>query len=187
MNTKLRKTLEIALVVLILAGSVLIFVFRNELQNIGSMGYIGLFLVCLLANATVLIPAPSLMFAASCALVLNPFLVALVAALGSTIGEFVGYAFGVAVKNLSPRAQRFMDKLTEKKINQTVAVFILASLPLPFFDIVGVYCGGTRMNVLRFFIACFIGKFVKLLIYTKIFDILDWITSYLGIEVQLFE
>ena len=177
MNSKFRKILEILFVVVIIALSVVIFLMRDKIGNVSDVGYLGLFLLCFLANSTVLLPAPNLMIAASCSLIMNPFLVALSAALGSTLGEFVGYVFGTITKDLSPKFQRLLDKLTNKVRNQTVVVFILALLPLPLFDIVGIYSGGTKMNLIKFSVACFIGKFIKLLVYTKIYDILEWAYS----------
>ncbi len=185
MKKNLRKVLEILLLVIIIALSVTIFIFRDKLQNLGSIGYLGVFLLCLIANATVLLPAPSLMIAASCALILNPILVALVASLGSTIGEFVGYLFGAVSKDLSPKFQNFLDKLSEKVKNKTVLVFILALLPLPLFDVAGVYSGGTKMNLIKFFIACFIGKFLKTLVYTKAYDILAWAEGVVGFDLPV--
>ncbi len=172
-----RKVWEIILVILILAGSVAIFIFKDKLQNISQWGYLGVFLFCFLANSTVLIPAPSLMIAASCALIMNPWLVALFASLGSALGEFVGYAFGTFTEDLSPKFRNFLDKLNSKIHNKTLMVFILAVLPLPLFDVAGVYSGGTKMNKLKFFIACFVGKFIKTMVYTRIYDILGWAAS----------
>ena len=177
MNSKFRKILEILFVVVIIALSVVIFLMRDKIGNVSDVGYLGLFLLCFLANSTVLLPAPSLMIAASCSLIMNPFWVALSAALGSTLGEFVGYVFGTITKDLSPKFQRLLDKLTNKVRNQTVLVFILALLPLPLFDIVGIYSGGTKMNLIKFSVACFIGKFIKLLVYTRIYDIMEWAYS----------
>lgn len=177
MNSKIRKILELLFVVIIIALSVVIFLMRDEIGNVSDVGYLGLFLLCFLANSTVLLPAPSLMIAASCALIMNPFGVALSAALGSSLGEFVGYAFGTITKDLSPKFQKLLDKLTSKVSNQTVLVFILALLPLPLFDIVGIYSGGTKMNLVKFFAACFTGKFIKLLVYTRIYDIMEWAYS----------
>ena len=176
-NNKVRKILEILFVIIIVALSVVIFLMRDKIGQVSDISYLGLFLLCFVANSTVLLPAPSLMIAASCALIMNPFLVALSAALGSTLGEFVGYAFGTITKDLSPKFQKFLDKLASKVHNQTVLVFILALLPLPFFDIVGIYSGGTKMNLIRFSAACFIGKFIKLLVYTRMYDILEWAYS----------
>ena len=161
----------------IIGLSVTIFLFRDKLQNISDISYLGLFFLCFLANSTVLLPAPSLMIAASCALIMNPWLVALCAALGSSLGEFVGYAFGTVTEDLSPRFKKLLDKLTARIHNQTVLVFVLAVLPLPLFDVVGIYSGGTRMNLLKFFMACFLGKFIKMLVYTRAYDILEWAFS----------
>ena len=178
MNKNIRKIFEIILVIFIVGLSVAIFLLRDKIQSVSEVGYLGLFFLCFIANATVLLPAPSLMIAASCALIMNPWLVALCAALGSALGEFVGYAFGTVTEELSPKFKKLLDKLTTKIHNQTLLVFILAVLPLPLFDIAGIYSGGTKMNLIKFFLACFIGKFIKMLVYTKIYDILEWASSF---------
>ncbi|MBP3381829.1 MAG: DedA family protein [Clostridia bacterium] len=177
MKANARKIAEILLVAGIVALSVAICLFRDRIQAVGSLGYVGLFLLCFLANATVFLPAPSLMLAASAALVMNPWLVALVASLGSALGEFVGYVFGSATKDLSPKFQKLLEKLQQKVPNETVLVFVLALLPLPLFDVVGVYAGGTKMHLVRFFAACFVGKFTKMLVYTRLYDILAWVIT----------
>lgn len=179
MNSKTKKAFEVALFILILGTSIIIFLLRNRIQNASNIGYLGLTLICFLANSTVMLPSPSLMIAASCALILNPVLVAVCAAFGSTLGEFVGYAFGSVSKDLSPKFKKVVDKVTNKIHTPCLLVFIFAVLPLPLFDIVGVYSGGTRMKLTRFFPACFVGKFIKLLLYTKIYDVIDWITAYM--------
>lgn len=179
MNAKLKKVLEIFIFVLIIGISVTIFVLRDKIQNVGSFGYLGVFLLCFLSNATVFLPAPSLMIAASFALIMNPIVVALCAALGSTLGEFVGYAFGTVTKDLSPKFKKVLDKFTAKIHSETLLVFVFAVLPLPLFDIVGIYSGGAKMNLLKFFIICFAGKFIKMLVYTKVYDLFDFAASYI--------
>jgi membrane protein YqaA with SNARE-associated domain len=178
MNVKLRKIIEILLIIVIVGLSIAIFMLRDRIQNVSNVSYLGLFLLCFLANSTVLLPAPSLMIAASCALIMNPVLVARFAAIGSTLGEFVGYAFGTVSKDLSPKLQKVIDKYATKIHNQSLLVFTFAVLPLPLFDIVGIYSGGTKMNLVKFFIVCFAGKLIKTLVYTRIFDIMEWATSY---------
>lgn len=177
MKQKTRKVLEVILFMAIIALSVAIFLMRDRLQNVGEIGYLGLFFLCFAANATVLLPAPSLLIAASCALILNPLTVAAVAALGSSLGELVGYAFGTSGSDLSPRFRELLDKVAQKVTNPSLLVFILALLPLPLFDLVGIYSGGTRMNLGKFFLFCYVGKFLKMLVYTRMYDILDWVTS----------
>lgn len=179
MSSKFRKVIEILFIVIIVLFSIIIFLLRDQIEQVNNISYIGLLLLCFLANSTVLLPAPSLMIAASCALIMNPFLVAFFAALGSTLGEFVGYAFGTVTKDLSPKFQKLLDKLVSKVNNQTILVFIMAVLPLPLFDIIGIYSGGTKMSLIKFAIACFVGKFIKLLFYTRVYDILEWAHSML--------
>lgn len=180
LGKKARKIVEIVLVFLIITLSIAIFCTRDKIENVSNLSYLGIYLVCFLANSTVLLPAPSLMIAASCALIMNPFLVAVFAALGSSTGEFVGYAFGTFTKDLSERFSIIVSKIASKVHSQTLLVFILAVLPLPLFDFVGIYSGGTKMNLLKFFVACFIGKFIKTLFYTRMYDFLEWATAYLG-------
>lgn len=173
MMRKFIKILEILFLVLVVVLSILIFIFRDRIGQVSNVTYLALFILCFIANSTVFLPAPSLMIAASFALVLNPFYVSLVAALGSTLGEYVGYAFGAVSKDVSPQILSFLEKIISRIHNQTLLVFILAVLPLPLFDFVGVYSGGTKMNMLKFFIACYLGKFIKLLVYTQMYGILE--------------
>lgn len=169
MSKNVRKILEVVFFILILALSVLIFVNRERITNVSNISYLGLLGLCFLANSTVLLPAPSLVIAASCATVMNPWLVAVFAAVGSSLGEFVGYAFGSVSKELSPGFQKILDKLVARIKNGYLLVFLLALLPLPLFDIIGIYSGGTKMNPVAFFVICFVGKFIKLLFYVNAF------------------
>lgn len=177
MSSKVKRFLEVAFLIIVVALSVVIFVMKDKIGEVSDISYLGLFFLCFLANSTVLLPAPSLMIAASCALIMDPLLVALVASLGSSTGELVGYAFGSVSKDLSPKFQKLVDKLTTKIHNQTLLVFVLAVLPLPLFDVVGIYSGGTKMNLIKFYTACFAGKFIKMLVYTRMYDILEWSKS----------
>lgn len=181
MKQSLKKALEILLVAAIVALSVAIFLLRDRINNVSEVGYLGLFALCFLSNATVLLPAPSLMIAASCALIMNPVLVAVVAAAGSSLGELVGYVFGNTGSSLSPGFQKLLDAITARVKSPAFLVFLLALLPLPLFDVVGIYSGGTRMHLGKFFVLCFLGKFLKMLVYTRMFDILAWSASYLGL------
>ena len=169
MSKNVRKILEVVFFILILALSVLIFVNRERITNVSNISYLGLLGLCFLANSTVLLPAPSLVIAASCATVMNPWLVAVFAAVGSSLGEFVGYAFGSVSKDISPRFKRILDALLSKIKNGYFMVFLLALLPLPLFDVIGIYSGGTKMNPVIFFCLCFAGKFLKLLFYVNAF------------------
>lgn len=177
LNYKIRRVIETIVLIVIIMLSLLIFIYRDKFHDVSNVSYLGLFVLCFLANATVLLPSPSLMIAASCALIMNPLIVAFLAALGSTLGEVVGYTFGNVSKDLSSKFRETIHKLTSKIHNEGIIVFIFAVLPLPLFDVVGIYSGGIKMNLLKFLLFCFIGKFIKMLIYTRIYNILDWLIT----------
>jgi len=169
----MRKFLEILFLVFVLVFSIVIFIFRNKLGQVSNLNYLTLFFLCFIANSTVFFPAPSLMIAASYALLLNPLYVSLIAALGATLGEYIGYVFGAVSKDVYPKVLYFLEKLVSKIHNQFLLIFILAVIPLPLFDFVGVYSGGTKMNILKFFIACYLGKLIKLLVYTQMYGVVE--------------
>lgn len=182
MNQRLRKILEGSLLVFVGVVSIAIFVFRDKIDTVSNISYLGVFSLCFLANATVLLPAPSLLVAASCALIMNPFLVALFASLGSTCGELLGYTVGSVSKDLSPGFQKILNKITDKIHKPWLLVFILAALPLPLFDVAGIYSGGTKMNLFKFFAICFLGKFIKMLAYTRMYDVLGWLATFTNLQ-----
>ena len=69
---------------------------RDRIEEFQQWGYPGIFLIALLANATVLLPAPGVaVIYAMGAIFGNPFGVGLAAGLGGTIGELSGYLAGL--------------------------------------------------------------------------------------------
>lgn len=160
-----KKILEIILFVSIILLSLLIFLERKRFQKIGSIGYVGVFLLCLISNASVFLPAPSMMVVMSAASVLNPIWVSLAGAAGSSCGELFGYLLGNVSRDLSSKMRIILNKMKKKIRNDMLLAFVLAVLPLPLFDLAGVYSGGTRMNLMKFFAACFSGKLIKMLLF----------------------
>lgn len=133
------------------------------IAEIGSWGYLGAFLVNVLASASLFLPIPGLPIAIMLGVNMNSFLMALAAGGGSAVGELAGYAVGRGGRALStdgkisqwaPRIERWTAKYG------AYAIFAIAALPLPF-DFAGIAAGAGRMSVWRFFIATFLGKFLK--------------------------
>lgn len=71
-----------------------IIIFRDQLLRVGSLGYLGVFLVAVLGNATVILPVPSMAITFGGGTFLNPILVGLVAGVGEPLGELTGYMAG---------------------------------------------------------------------------------------------
>lgn len=163
---KRSKLSDCAIVCFLILCSIVVFVFRKELVLIGGWGYLGVFILCLLSNITIFLPAPSLMVVVSYSQVLSPIIVAIIGAFGTIIGELTGYIFGDAITNLSVKWSGLVKKIGEKIKGVYILVFVLALLPLPLFDFVGVYAGSKKAKLSLFMIACYIGKLIKMLFYT---------------------
>src|SRR5919205_2658768 len=89
----------VGVLVLALALNLLIIVLpRRWFGGWGRYGYLGVFLVTLLANASVFIPVPYPGLVSKLATELNPIGVALVAAAGSALGETTAFFVGRAGK-----------------------------------------------------------------------------------------
>lgn len=155
---------RILALLLILALSVWIYLHRAAITALSSLGYLGVFLVSLLSNATVIFPAPSLVLPFTMGAVLSPWLVALVAALGATLGEVTGYLAGVTGQAIVEDKATFarLQSWMQHKRSAALVIFLLAFLPLPLMDLAGIAAGALRMPLSRFLFWCFLGKLLKL-------------------------
>lgn len=167
---------KIALFILIILGIIVLnYILRaNEkfFLDLKAYGYIGIFLLCLFLNATVLLPSSSTLVVMSMATIYHPIVVALVGALGTALGEFTGYFTGYYGKVVVENSTVFNEVIRLYKKFPNLAIVIFAALPLPFFDIIGILSGSIKMGKRKFFLLCFLGKAVKMFTY-----------AYIGIDV----
>lgn len=159
------------------AVSVLIFSFRREVANIGKYGYLGIFFLSMLGNATVLLPMPTFLSAFVGGSVLRPMIVGLVAAGGGALGEITGYMAGYGGNALITERKTFNRIQEGMRRFGLFSVFILAAIPNPFFDMVGIAAGVMRLPIFKFLLVTFLGQSIKFLLI-----------SYLGAgSADLFE
>ena len=74
--TKKQKILRIALLAAVMVLTILLLVFRDQIQHLEAYGYPGIFLLSILTNATVLIPLPGVVFTSAMGAVFDPLWVA---------------------------------------------------------------------------------------------------------------
>lgn len=155
---KFYKPLSLSFAVII---SVLIFVFRNNFSNLTGYGLIGLFLFSVIGNATVFLPAPVILTAFVAGAVFHPLLVALVISFGASIGELTGYLAGYGGESIIQKDLRMLRARKWVEKFGLWAVFVLAVIPNPFFDLAGIVAGATETPISKYFIVVWIGKFIK--------------------------
>ena len=138
-----------------------------------AFGYLAVFLLGVLGSVTFFLPVPVLSLVFAGATVLNPFLLAIVAAAGITLGMAGCYALGKAGSRVAERSQpepgsrlyRWSQRVAEWYTrNVTTASFFIAAIPNPVFDYAGYLAGLAGVDQKRFLAATFLGKVVQSLV-----------------------
>ncbi len=165
-NTKRRLNILRVIVLLgVIALTVVLVIYREDIQTLQAFGYPGIFLFSILANATILIPVPGVVFTSAMGAVFNPLLVSFAAGAGAALGELSGYLAGFsgqAVVEESPRYKR-VERWMEKYGDLTI--LILAFIPNPLFDLAGMVAGILKMSVWKFLAYCVVGKVLKMMMF----------------------
>jgi uncharacterized membrane protein YdjX (TVP38/TMEM64 family) len=150
------------------------------------LAYLSVFAFSLLANMTIIAPVPfAIAIMANAAQHFNPALIALVGALGGSLGELSGYYAG----RLGSKIAIPENIISNQRITHLVkkhgfwAIAVIAFQPLIPFDVGGMVAGAGKMPLIKFLPALFLGKFPKylLLVYVSlgIIDFLPpWMTRY---------
>ena len=97
----------------------------------------------------------------------NPVGVAVAAGLGAAIGELSGYLAGFSGQAVVERIDTYkalLDWMDEHKQLSNLAIFLLAFIPNPLFDLAGIASGTLKIPIPRFLFFVSIGKVLKMLL-----------------------
>ena len=139
---------------------------RQWFEGWGNYGYLGVFVVALLANASVFVPIPYPGLIARLATELNVLGVALLGAAGSAVGETTGFLVGRAGKRAvdQTRFYRWLQRQLRTPWRAFAVLFLLSAPPNPFFDVAGLTAGSLGVPFPIFAAATFTGRIVRMLI-----------------------
>jgi len=175
-STFLTNVLRLFALIAVIAITVFIYSIRDRVQEFAAYGYPGIFLVTLMANATVFLPAPGVAVVFAMGSIFNPFGVALAAGTGGAIGELSGYLAGFSGQAVIERTDIYerIHPWVQKYGGWTILV--LSAVPNPFFDVAGVAAGIAKMRWRTFLISCWIGQLIKMSMFSFAgFYSLDWL------------
>lgn len=156
-----RKAFRLLVVALVVALSVSIFLLRNQFARLASLGYVGILVVSLLGNATIVLPAPSLALVFAMGSALPPFLVGLAAGVGEALGELTGYAAGYGGRAVIENQATYERLVNWMRRRGSITILVLSIIPNPFFDLAGIAAGTLRYPLWRFLLLCWLGKTMK--------------------------
>lgn len=143
-----------------------------------SLGLLGVFLLNLLGSATIFFPTPAFLSVGISATTINPLLVALVASFGGALGEGTTFLFGyTSNKAFHLEKRNFLKKFKKKVFDRYgwAVIFVMALVPNPFFDGIGMIAGISKYPIKRFLLITFSGRFFRYLV-------LGYVTHYIALR-----
>jgi membrane protein DedA with SNARE-associated domain len=175
----IKNFLRVLALFAVIGITIYIISIRSRVGEFAAYGYPGIFLVALLANATVLLPAPGVAIIYAMGAIFNPIGVALAAGTGAAIGELSGYLAGFSGQAVIDRGDVY------ERIHPWVekyggwAILVLSAIPNPFFDIAGIAAGMARMPVRTFLFFTWIGQMIKMLVFALAGKYsINWISTF---------
>jgi uncharacterized membrane protein YdjX (TVP38/TMEM64 family) len=163
-----KRTLNIIRVIVLLAVialTIFLVIKREEIQALKAYGYPGIFLFSILANATIFVPVPGVMFTSAMGAVFNPLFVSIAAGAGAALGELSGYMAGFSGQPVVEGSERYQRVVRWMEKYGDVTILVLAFIPNPLFDLAGIIAGILKMPIWKFLIYCVIGKILKMMIF----------------------
>jgi uncharacterized membrane protein YdjX (TVP38/TMEM64 family) len=166
MTQKPRQVIPriIALIVVIALTIYIITLPEEQIRQLEGYGYAGSFLLSILGNATILLPAPWLIFVFTMGARFHPFGVALASGTGAAIGEMSGYLAGYSGQTVIDDSKTYKRLVDWMDRHGNLTVLVLAFIPNPLFDLAGIAAGALKMPVWQFMFWAWIGKFLKTLV-----------------------
>lgn len=140
-----------------------VYFFHDLFGNAGI--YLGVLIISIFGNFTVILPVPYLIaiLGIVLALQINPLVIALFAGVGATIGEVTAYFIGRGSHEIftNPKTEKnilALKRMVENGLAMPL-IFLFAATPLPD-DILLLILGFMEYSLIRTIIACFLGKLV---------------------------
>ncbi len=132
--------------------------YPHKIDELKGYEYLGVLLISLIFNATVILPAGNVVVLATLAAVLpSAILVGLAGGLGAAIGETTGYIAGYSGRAIITRRKMYLQ--VEGWVGRwgSIVIFLFALLPL-IFDLAGIAAGVLRFPFWKFFLICWLGR-----------------------------
>ncbi len=157
-----RNIIPILALFFAVAISVTVFVvwrfYPGQFEALKKFGYLGAFLISLLFNATIILPAGNVFALAALGAILPyPILVGVAAGAGAVIGECTGYMAGYSGRKAAERSRLYERIEFWMQHWGSLTIFILSMFPL-FFDVAGLAAGIMRYPFKKFILWCWLGR-----------------------------
>lgn len=151
----------IALLFVLAISVYIILIPEEQTDALAAWGMPGVFLLSVLANATLFLPAPFLIAIGALGARLNPLGVGIIGGVGAIVGELSGYIAGYSGQAVIDNVEAYERMVGWMERHGALTLIILAFIPNPLFDMTGIAAGALKMPVWKFLLYGGIGKIMK--------------------------
>jgi len=176
LSKRALNTIRAAVLLGVIFLTVVLVINRERIQALQGFGYPGIFVFSILANATILVPVPGVVFTSAMGAIFNPLFVSLAAGAGAAIGELSGYLAGFSGQAVVENTARYDRVVGWMRKYGDATILLLAFIPNPLFDLAGMIAGVLKMPIWKFLIFCVIGKILKMMMFAYAGD---WVIKLL--------
>jgi len=178
LRTNLLRVISLLAVIAI---TVYIYSIRDHVKEFAQFGYAGIFLIALMANATILLPAPGVAIIYAMGALFNPLWVGLSAGTGGALGELSGYLAGFSGQAVVERTDIYDRFKPWVEKYGGWAILVLSAIPNPFFDVAGIAAGIAKMPIQTFLIFTWIGQLIKMTLFAIAGHYsLEWLANFMN-------
>ena len=158
-----RHYVSLSIIAAIVVFSVAIYFSAALLSNVEAYGYLGVFLICVIASAVIIVPIPAIAVVFGMGAILNPWLVGLMVGLAEPIGELTAYMAGYSGR-IAMENRKFYGRLMNwMRRRGSLVLFFFAAIPNPFYltKLAGAAAGVLRYPLWKYLMILFLGKTAK--------------------------
>jgi membrane protein YqaA with SNARE-associated domain len=166
-NRYIHRSLTIIILLVMVATAVVLWRGVISIEWLTSFGYKGIFVLSLI-NSMSPVAGPSQIATFFVASRLNPLWLGVVGGAGGAIGEITGYLFGYSFRaSLSEESEHKFERFGNWRFirisreRSFVPLFVLASIPNPFFDPASALAGSLRITFTRYFVPVLFGRMLR--------------------------
>lgn len=175
----LTNLLRVLALFVVVGITLYVYSIRDRVEEFAAFGYPGIFLIALLANATILLPAPGIAVIYAMGAIFNPLGVGLAAGSGGALGEISGYLAGFGGQAVVERADIYNRIRPYVDKYGGWAILVLSAIPNPFFDVAGIAAGIAKMPLRTFLVFTFIGQLIKMTFFAVAGHYsIAWLTNF---------
>lgn len=156
-----QHSIAFSIVIAILVFSVAIFFMGGLVGDVEAYGYLGIFLICVIASAVIIVPVPAIAVVFVMGAILNPWLVGLMVGLAEPIGELTAYMAGYGGRVAMENRGFYARLVNWMKRRGALVLLCFSAVPNPLFDLAGAAAGAVRYPLWKYLLVLFFGKTVK--------------------------